>query len=545
MWSAEEFEKLEAEARREFGLVGGKVDAEDLRREFDNIFREWMDHQQCGLNCYRPTASQLEFHESPAKERILIGSNRSGKTLASCAELAMVVTGRNLNGVPFPKKNGIVLIAGLDLFHLSTTIWRNLTMPGAFHAIWDKNELCLRPVKPDDEKDRLRRAEWIPSPPFLPRHWFKSIAWENRAQGIPRMATIRENDCELRLYSSKGEPPQGFRVDYAWFDEEMEHEQWYKEVVRGMTDNPNARFVWSATPQVSSPDLFDLHMRGIDRSNPHVSEHFLHIQNNPHIAEADKQWFRSTLRTPEQVSVRWDGQFQMHSRKVYPEFREDLHVIDPFPIPVEWRRDLALDPGYQTAAVVFIAISPEGMIHVYDELYIKYATAKIVAEQVAMVIGPYQFQRFLIDYRMGRQTQMTDGRSYEWHYSEAFREKRISSVETGHGFAWGSDNVPSREESLRRWLDGRIKFHRGKTPNLLYEFGEQFYQKNSAGLVTNKRMGVRDHAVTCLEYLAASNPAYIPPPKGRKRKNPLERRKKFWRDIRRAAGEDDKFVSLS
>jgi phage terminase large subunit len=64
------------------------------------------------------------------------------------------------------------------------------------------------------------------------------------------------------------------------------------------------------------------------------------------------------------------GSFDAFEGMVYHEFRRDIHVVKPFRIPDNWERHIRIDHGYRNpAAVVFSAISPDGEVYVYREMY--------------------------------------------------------------------------------------------------------------------------------------------------------------------------------
>ena len=56
--------------------------------------------------------------------------------------------------------------------------------------------------------------------------------------------------------------------------------------------------------------------------------------------------------------------------KAFPEWRRDVHVCDPFPIPAEWPKFRAVDYGYGVPfCCLWGARSPWGQVVVYRELY--------------------------------------------------------------------------------------------------------------------------------------------------------------------------------
>jgi len=53
----------------------------------------------------------------------------------------------------------------------------------------------------------------------------------------------------------------------------------------------------------------------------------------------------------------------------FKEFREDIHVIAPFDIPIEWNRYRTIDYGLDMLACLWIAVDTHNNAYVYKELY--------------------------------------------------------------------------------------------------------------------------------------------------------------------------------
>src|SRR5262245_34655237 len=66
--------------------------------EFRRLVREQARRQHEALKLYVPLPYQADFHASTAPERSLRASNRAGKTLAACVEVARAVTGQDHYG---------------------------------------------------------------------------------------------------------------------------------------------------------------------------------------------------------------------------------------------------------------------------------------------------------------------------------------------------------------------------------------------------------------------------------------------------------------
>lgn len=66
------------------------------------------------------------------------------------------------------------------------------------------------------------------------------------------------------------------------------------------------------------------------------------------------------------------GSFDAFEGMVYPEFRRDLHVIQPFQIPANWTRVIGIDHGYRNpSAWVWGAVDQDNNLYIYREFYEK------------------------------------------------------------------------------------------------------------------------------------------------------------------------------
>jgi hypothetical protein len=61
------------------------------------------------------------------------------------------------------------------------------------------------------------------------------------------------------------------------------------------------------------------------------------------------------------------GDWDIFEGQYFDEFRVEDHVIEPFPIPDEWRRYRAIDYGLDMLACVFVAVDSTGCAYVYKE----------------------------------------------------------------------------------------------------------------------------------------------------------------------------------
>lgn len=108
------------------------------------------------------------------------------------------------------------------------------------------------------------------------------------------------------------------------------------------------------------------------------------LYDNPYLAN-DGAYEANLLSLPEmQRRQLLEGDWAVATGAAFPEFRQSVHVVDPFEIPDTWRRFRSCDYGYSSfSAVHWFAIDPsyETLI-VYRELYVSKHTGRDLAQAV-------------------------------------------------------------------------------------------------------------------------------------------------------------------
>lgn len=499
------------------------------------------------LKIYQAFGEAQRFHQSQAKTRLLIGSNRSGKTNASTADMAMMLTGTHPWGW-WPKENGRCYVVGWDQEFLGKVLLPKLILPGAFRILRDEHTGQWRPVVPDQEYDAANKEKWRDAPPFLPERFikggFKGINWESKKDFVARDIPLI-NGWVVTYYSSKGEPQRGSEIDDARISEEIENKTWPRELQRGLVKR-GGRLTYEATPQSSSPWLYETYRKAHapDADKRLIEVFHLHVKDNKYISQQDRQDFYDQLLTDHDRRVCWDGEFALGEAVVYPEFTRERHVIPSRPIPDDWNRWMVVDPGVTVCAVGFWAVPPTRNEHgeptknwherhKYEELYIKRCSARIFAKAVKSKMGRFAsggFVGFVIDGRMGRQSQMGSGQTVEYEYAEALKDEGVYSRTTGSGFIRGSDDIKAREEALRGWLSPPFSDEPTAVLRVhdccrmtIWEFAQQFYKQDPSGLILDQRVDKNNHSISTDEYFAELNPQYMVVPGPREVENAVEK----------------------
>lgn len=187
------------------------------------------------LRLYQPMPHQEEFHKCMTSERIVLGGNRGGKSLAVAVEAARAVTGQDPYG-KYPTEGGNLAIVGRNWPHIGLVIYPILFKAGAFRIIRDEETGEWRGLRKGDDKSKSK-----PAPPLIPPRFIKDMSWVLKNAGYLNKCELI-NGWTIWCFSSEGEPPQGYQADMIWLDEDLNNERWVGECQARLADR-KGRFV--------------------------------------------------------------------------------------------------------------------------------------------------------------------------------------------------------------------------------------------------------------------------------------------------------------
>ena len=146
--------------------------------------------------------------------------------------------------------------------------------------------------------------------------------------------------------------------DFDTFDESIRGEMpegLWKQVT--LTFNPWVNSHWTKDRYFDKvhPDTFTL-------TTTFLCNEWLDDQDRKKITDLE-------FSNPERYKVVGLGEYGIPGGAYFDEFRSDIHVIDPFIIPNEWRRYITIDYGFDMLAVYWIAVDTHQKAYVYKELY--------------------------------------------------------------------------------------------------------------------------------------------------------------------------------
>lgn len=513
------------------------------RERLSELIREKYARLAEPLNLYTALAGQRAFHESDAFIRLLIGSNRAGKSLVAAVEFARCV----LNRDPFHKypSQGTVYIVGKSLKHIGDTIYKKIFLKGSLPKIvpiGDGRWEVFKPWIPDhaERKHLVKRSS-----PLIPERLIVpgSVAFENKREGEISYLKLTTG-WDVRFFSARGLLPQGGTADLIWLDEEIVDSQdgpWIPEMIARTIDT-GGKIIWSATPQSGFDNLNDLsekadrqlemwHADPEKNPKPDIVRFELKVDENQYQSKENVDRAKRTW-SAEEAAVRFGGMSILNSSRVYPEYSLRMHGIPLAKVPQHWTRIAVVDPGHSVCAVLFACVPPlEECPHkletviCYDELYIEQCNAALFGAKMKEKVGGDFFEVFIIDGHGARPTDAGTGLSIEYQYTKAMEANRVKSAVSGYGFVYGRSDreggvlkvhefLMERPNARPRLLVATVPGDDSDTKLANLNFEMKRYRKKR---VANRTIDTPDdkgptHLVQCVRYLCGYDPQYVDRP---------------------------------
>lgn len=280
---------------------------------------------------------QVEFHKCMKRNRWMLGGNRTGKTECGAAEAAYWARGNH----PYRR---ITRATDGWVVSLTNEVQRDVAQK--------KLLSYLNPEWIVDVKVRSGRADDIENA-VLDYILVKSIHG-----GVSR---IGFKSCD----QGRGKF-QGTSLDWVWFDEEPP-EEIYKESKMRVIDRRGD--IWGTmTPLMGLTWVYDqIYLN--EQQDPEIWCGSMQWSDNPWLSAAEIASLESTM-SDEEREARQFGRFVALSGLIYKEFNEQIHVIDPFPVPREWFDTISIDPGMEhPLSCHFYACDHDGTVYVIAEHY--------------------------------------------------------------------------------------------------------------------------------------------------------------------------------
>lgn len=304
---------------------------------------------------------QLAFHKCPKKNRWVFGGNRSGKT--ECGAVEAIYMARGIHPYRENRKNVFGWVVSL-----SAQVQRDVAQAKILHY--------LDPRWIDDVIMSSGKRE---SPEF---GVIDQLRIKNVFGGV---STIGFKSCDQGR-----EKFQGSSLDFVWFDEEPPQDI-YEECRMRVLDRCGDIF-GTMTPLKGLTFIYDeIYLNA--NAQDEVWYEFMEWADNPYLNEKEINTLTKAL-SAEQLETRRYGRFKSASGLVYPEFDENVHVIDPFPVPREWQDIVSIDPGLNNPlAANWYCVDYDGTVYVVAEHFEAERDIKYHAEKIRQISDSLGWKR--------------------------------------------------------------------------------------------------------------------------------------------------------
>lgn len=295
---------------------------------------------------YKPHRKQMLFHTSEKGGRQYIGGNRSGKTTGGINEDIWWLTQRH----PFIKTPEPPIIG-----RITTVDFKN-----------GVNKIILPNLK-----------QWLAPSDLV------NGSWEDSWNGQSHTLTL-SNDSELEIMSYEQDLDKfaGVPRHFIHFDEEPPKDI-FQECKARLVDY-DGRWWMTMTPVEGMTWTFEeIYDPAVAGNNPLIDIIEVHIRDNPHLSEKAITDMLEGF-DEEQQNIRGTGKYIAISGLVFKWYDPEKHVVSARKIPdASWTHYISLDAGYNNpTAVLWHAVSSNGIVVTYDEIYVRENTVEQISERI-------------------------------------------------------------------------------------------------------------------------------------------------------------------
>lgn len=181
--------------------------------------------------------------------------------------------------------------------------------------------------------------------------------------------------------------------------------------------------------------------RFFDKVDPEAFTSTTTFKCNEWLDDADRKLIEDIeFSNPDRYKVVGLGEYGIPGGTYFDEFRSDIHVIEPFVIPDDWRRYVTLDYGLDMLACYWIAVDNQQKAYVYKELYQSNLIISDAAKEILRVNGADKIYQHLAPPDLWNRRQET-GKSA----AELFNDNGVRMIKSDNDRVQGWYN-------LKEWL---------------------------------------------------------------------------------------------
>lgn len=318
-------------------------DASDIWRTLSEQIKQQATRPN--IHAYMPHHKQELFHSSTKKRRLYIGGNRSGKTTGGVVEDIWWARGQHpYRRLPEGPIRGRVV--GVDFLNGIQKI-----------------------ILPEFSR-------WCP-PSLL-----KNGSWEDSYNKELRTLNFANDSfIEFMSYDQDTDKFAGTSRHFVHYDEEPPLHV-FNECNARLVDTKGSWWL-TMTPVEGMSWIYDtIYVPGTEDPNSGIDVIEVDMQENPHLDPEAIEDFLSSL-SKEEREAREKGKFVQLGGRVYKDFSEEFHTIEPIIPPKDWQWFVSMDHGFNNpTAFLWHAVSPTNEVITFAE---HYASEMTVAEHAAVV----------------------------------------------------------------------------------------------------------------------------------------------------------------
>ena len=293
---------------------------------------------------------QIEFHKCLKRNRWVFGGNRTGKT--ECGAVEVIYMARGCSPYRKNKKDTVGWVVSL-----SKQVQRDVAQKKILEYL--NKEWIVEIVMLSGKRDYPESGV------------IDYIKIKNVFGGV---STIGFKSCDQGR-----EKFQGASLDYVWFDEEPPYDI-YLECRMRVLDKMGEIF-GTMTPLKGLSWVYDeIYLNS--SNSVEVWYETMTWEDNPFLDKSEVEFFEQSLSSSDLESRKY-GRFVSSSGLVYKEFDEQVNVIEPFNVPVEWYDNISIDPGLNNPlSCHWYAVDYDGNVYVIREHFEKNKDVDYHAEKI-------------------------------------------------------------------------------------------------------------------------------------------------------------------
>ena len=321
-----------------------RTEEEELLELYTSLHQADRELRHNAIAYYEPHPTQLKFHSSAARIRILLGGNRSGKSTAgACEAIAHALGVRPWLNDGHPQHT-VRLASG-----------RAIPVPN------------IGTVLGESYKVAVDRVLWPTLSEWLPPDYVKRVG-KNQQAVVDTVELRNGSMIRFMAYNQAPKEFEGYKAHWSWYDEPPPRDIFVANE-RSLVDY-GGRSWFTLTPirmpwiweDLISPEDDDLDCEVFRMTS----------WDNPHVTEKELKAYFSKIKDPAERHAREVGEFLHLQGRVFPEWEPKAPYWVPAVKPKdEWVRIMGIDPHpRKPVACVWVAVSPDSDIwYVYRELY--------------------------------------------------------------------------------------------------------------------------------------------------------------------------------